>query len=56
MTSKEYRIGQRSWPRERDGHPLVALGPGGEFEENWMIQRGFLECTKVLSLMRTEEK
>lgn len=34
----------------------MALEPGGESEQKWMIWRGFLECNKVLFLMHAGEK
>lgn len=35
---------------------FVALGTGGQLEQNWMIQRGFLGCNKILSPVSAEEK
>lgn len=57
MSSKECRIGLRSEVMaERKRQWFVALGPGGEFEQNWMTWRGFLECNKALHLINAEEK
>lgn len=41
---------------ERKRKSFVALGPGGEFEQNWMTWRGFLDCNQVLHLIDAEEK
>lgn len=41
---------------KRKRKSFVALGSGEEFEQNWMIWRAFLECSRVLSLMNAEEK
>lgn len=56
MSSKEYRIDLRSVMAERKRQSFVALGPGGEFEQNWRTWRGFLECNKALHLINAEEK
>lgn len=35
---------------------FVALGSAGEFEQNWVIWKVFLKCSKVISPTNTEEK
>lgn len=51
MSSKEYSL-LTSQPEvtERKRKSFVALGSAGEFEQNGMIWKVFLELSKVLSL------